>query len=148
MNEIGKQPKRGVRQAGVLAWMRLARIYHKISTVSARQFRGYDLSQAQFDVLAQIGASEGLTQQELATRLLVTKGNISQLLARMEQHGLIRRVQDGRCNGLHLTDAGRELARTVVPAHEALISELLAPLTDDEQRHLLALLRKLDHTLD
>ncbi len=128
--------------------MRLARIYHKISSVSARQFRSYDLSQAQFDVLAQIGAAEGLTQQELATRLLVTKGNISQLLARMEQHGLIRRVQDGRFNGLHLTDGGRALADRMVPAHEALISELLAPLTDDEQRTLLALLRKLDHALD
>ncbi len=139
--------KRGVRQASVLAWMRLARVFQKISAISARQFREFDLSQAQFDVLAQIGAAEGLTQQELARKLLVTKGNISQLLARMEQHGLIERVQDGRCNGLHLTATGRELARTVVPQHEALISGLLAPLSEAEQRELLRLLRKLDRGL-
>lgn len=139
--------ERGVRQASVLAWIRLARVFQKISTISAKQFRAFDLSQAQFDVLAQIGAAEGLTQQELACKLLVTKGNISQLLARMEQRGLIERVQDGRCNGLHLTAAGRELARTVVPQHEALISGLLAPLNEAEQRELLRLLRKLDRGL-
>lgn len=132
----------------MLAWLRLARVYHKIDGASARHFQAHDLSTAQFDVLAQIGAAEGITQQELAGALLVTKGNVSQLIGRMERQGLVRRCQEGRANTLFLTEAGRRMFDTVVPAQEALIAGLLAPLSADEQAQLLALLRKLDHGLE
>jgi DNA-binding MarR family transcriptional regulator len=48
---------------------------------------------------------------------------------------------------LSLTDRGRALFELVVPQQEALIAELLAPLSDEEQRELLHLLRKLDHAI-
>ena len=102
---------------------------------------------AQFDVLAHIGAAEGIVQQELADSLLVTKGNVCQLLNRMEQAGLIRRCQDGRANRLVLTEEGRRLCAEVVPEHKETIAKLFAPLTPEEQAQLLRLLRKLDHGL-
>ncbi len=142
--ERRRQPGPGLRQRGVLAWLRLARIYHKIDASSERLFRAQGLNTAQFDVLARVGAASGLTQQELADALLVTKGNISQLLRRMEQDGLIARRPAGRANRLTLTERGRALFERVVPAQEALVARHLAPLTDDEQRELLRLLRKLD----
>ena len=42
---------------------------------------------------------------------------------------------------------GQALYDTVVPQQEALVAQLLAPLAPDEQRELLRLLRKLDHSL-
>ena len=134
-----------LRDPAVLAWLRLARVYHKVDQASAVHLRSWHLSVAQFDVLAQIGAAPGLTQQELATALLVTKGNICQLLDRLERLGLVRRQQEGRANRLYLTEAGRALHDQVVPAQEALVAERLAALTPDEQAALLGLLRKLDH---
>lgn len=136
-----------IRQYGVLAWLRLARVFQKIDTRSERLFRASGLNTAQFDVLAKVGASGGITQQELADALLVTKGNISQLLSRMEQDGLITRRQEGRTNCLFLTERGRARFDQVVPRQEELIAGLLAPLSEEEQRELLALLRKLDHGL-
>jgi DNA-binding MarR family transcriptional regulator len=143
------QPTSGLRQPGVLAWLRLMRVFQKIDSASARHFQSKEpkLSTAQFDVLAQIGAAEGRTQQELAESLFVTKGNISQLLDRMERQGLVRRCQEGRTNTVFLTEQGRCLFDALVPAQEALIAGLLTPLTRDEQSQLLALLRKLDHEL-
>lgn len=134
-----------VRQPAVLAWLRLARVFQKIDTYSERFFRLHGLNTAQFDVLAKIGAASGMTQQELADALLVTKGNISQLLNKMEQDGLIARRQEGRTNCLFLTNRGQTLFEQVVPQQEALIAGLLTPLSDDEQHTLLRLLRKLDH---
>jgi len=141
-----------LRQPAVLAWLRLARVFQKIDTRSERFFRThelnteqFELNTAQFDVLAQVGAARGMTQQELADALLVTKGNISQLLSKLEQVGLIARRQEGRTNCLSLTKQGEALFQLVVPQQEALIADLLAPLSDDEQRELLRLLRKLDH---
>jgi DNA-binding MarR family transcriptional regulator len=125
--------------------MRLARVYHKMDRATMERLRPWELSVAQFDVLAQVGAHEGLTQQELAAALLVTKGNICQLLDRLEGVGLVRRQQEGRANRLYLTEAGRTLHDQVVPAQEALVAERLAALTPDEQAALLGLLRKLDH---
>ena len=136
-----------LRQPAVLAWLRLARVFQKIDTRSERFFRSQGLNTAHFDVLAQVGAARGMTQQELADALLVTKGNISQLLRKLEQFGLITRRQEGRTNCLSLTEQGQQLFDRVVPQQEALIADLLAPLSDAEQRELLRLLRKLDHAI-
>lgn len=145
MKQTPETKRAGLRQPAVLAWLRLARVFQKIDARSERFFRAHGLNTAQFDVLAQIGAASGMTQQALADALLVTKGNISQLLGRMEQDGLIARRQEGRANCLSLTERGQALFEVVVPAQEALIADLLAPLAPGEQIELLRLLRKLDH---
>jgi DNA-binding MarR family transcriptional regulator len=131
-----------------VAWLRLARVFQKVDTHSERFFRTYGLNTAQFDVLAHVGAASGITQQELADALLVTKGNISQLLARLEHDGLITRRPHGRTNCLFLTERGQALFEQVVPQQEAQIAELLAALSMPEQQELLRLLRKLDHGID
>ncbi len=136
-----------MRHPAVAAWLRLVRVFQKIDRVSVEHFRKWDLSPAQFDVLAHVGAAEGRTQQELADALLVTKGNVCQLLDRLERNGLIARRQDGRANRLYLTDAGRQLFATSVPVHEQLIAQQFVALTPEEQVRLLELLRKVDRAL-
>lgn len=137
-----------LRQPGVLAWLRLARVYQRIERESARWLDAWDLSLAQFDVLAQVGATEGLSQQELAEALLVTKGNISQLVAKMERRGLLARSQEGRALCLALTPAGRALYERVVPAHEQWLAQRTAALSPAELGQLVALLRTLDHAAE
>jgi DNA-binding MarR family transcriptional regulator len=136
-----------MRNPAVTAWLRLARVYQKVDHASAEHLRARDLSVAQFDVVAQVGVRPGLTQQELAQALLVTKGNICQLVDRLERMGLVRRQQEGRANRLYLTESGQALYAQAVPAQEAMVAERLGALTRDEQRTLLRLLRKLDHAL-
>ena len=129
---------------GLLAWLRLARVYQKIDRVSAVHLRGWGLSVAQFDVLARVGSRPGMTQQELAESLLVTKGNVCQLLDRMEADGLIERRREGRAKRLHLTPRGAALFAEVVPAQERMVERLFGVLDPNAQRELLALLRDLD----
>jgi DNA-binding MarR family transcriptional regulator len=124
--------------------MRLARVFKKVDAASARRFRARGLSVAQFDVLAQVGSAEGITQQELADRLLVTKGNVAQVLNGMEGRRWISRRQEGRSNHLYLTDEGRALFDDVVPTQEQSIAQSFSALSLSEQRTLLGLLRKLD----
>jgi DNA-binding MarR family transcriptional regulator len=147
MERSTQRYRKSLRQPAVLAWLRLARVFQKIDTLSERFFRSHELNTAQFDVLAQVGATSGMTQQDLADALLVTKGNISQLLSKLEHDGLVTRRQEGRSNCLYLTEQGQALFEKVVPQQEVLIADLLAPLSDDEQRELLRLLRKLDHEI-
>ena len=132
----------------MLGWLRLMRVFQKIDRASGEHLRAWDLSVAQFDVLAHVGASEGTTQQELADSLLVSKGNVCQLLDRMEGRGWILRRQEGRANRLFLTEEGRELFEEVVPAHEAMIAGRFSVLSEEEQSQLYELLRKFDRALD
>ncbi len=136
------------RHPAVFAWLRLARVFQKIDTHSERLFRTYGLNRAQFDVLAHVGAARSMTQQQLADALVVTKGNISQLLCKMEQDGLIARCHAGRTNYLSLTEDGQALFQRVVPQQEAQLTTLLASLSNAEQLELLRLLRKLDRSIE
>jgi len=143
--EVGEQS--GVRSRGVLSWLRLLAVFQKVDQLSAEHLRTWGLSVAQFDVLAQVGPAEGCTQADLAKALRVTKGNVCQLLDRMERDGLLRRQQEGRANRLYLTEHGRCLHDRVVPAQEALIHRLFSSLTRDKQIRFLGILRALDRSL-
>lgn len=135
------------RSIAIPAWLRLARVFQKVDRASVDLLRQWDLSVAQFDVLVQIGNAEGLTQQQLADRLLVTKGNVCQLLDRMEERGLLVRQQDGRANHLYLTEKGKDIRAEALPAQERLIEGIFVELPRVQQTALLASLRRLDHTL-
>lgn len=135
------------RSIAIPAWLRLARVFQKVDRATVDLLRQWDLSVAQFDVLAQVGNAEGLTQQQLADRLLVTKGNVCQLLDRMEERGLLIRQQEGRANHLYLTDRGKDIRAEALPAQERLIEGIFAELPRAQQTALLTSLRRLDHTL-
>lgn len=150
-NAIGanvRQAHAMTNRTAVLTWLRLMRVFHKIERVTSEQVREHGLSLSRFDLINQIGASEGRTQQKLADSLLVTKGNIPQLLDPLEREGFVQRRKCGRSNQIFLTDAGHALRDCVVGPHEDLIAQQMSALTPEEQNTLLTLLRKLDHALE
>ena len=136
-----------LRDAAVVAWLRLLRVEQKVSRTLTEDLRRWDLNLAQFDVLARVGGTEGTTQQELAEALLVTKGNVCQMLDRLQKRGLLVRRPDGRANRLFLTDEGRRLFEEVVPVHEALVAEQFSSLSTSERSQLMRLLGSLDRAL-
>ena len=74
---------------------------------------------------------EGMSQQELAERLYVTKGNVSGLLDRMVEAGLVERRSipgDRRSNALYLTAKGRDLANRGMAAQRAYVMRTLGTL--------------------
>ncbi len=133
------------RRVGLALWGRIARFYARQLRLASAHLRNWELSPAQFDVLATVGRHDGMTQQELAERLLVTQGNITQLLDKLERRGLLTRCREGRINRLHLTAPGRALHENVVQAQESFQAQQFDVLTPTEQRQLLTLLRKLQH---
>ncbi|CAN5655746.1 MAG: MarR family transcriptional regulator [Chloroflexia bacterium] len=132
----------------VRTWVRLMRVFHRIDRQSSDRFRDLSLSVGRFDVVNHAGLHEGATQQELADALLVTKGNICQLLDSLERDGLLRRQKEGRANRVYLTSTGREIRERAMERHISEISRSMSALDDDEQQTLLTLLRKLERGLD
>jgi DNA-binding MarR family transcriptional regulator len=139
----------GTRDPGMLSWLRMMRVYAHVDRRTAELLKEHDLTVAQFDVIAQVGAHEGTTQQGLADALMVTKGNVTQVLGRLEERGLIERRQipgrRGKC--LFLTADGWALNRRVVPAQEAMVCEAFSCVPVDDRQRLHAILSQLDRVL-
>jgi len=144
----GARGRRALRTPGVLAWLRLLRVWHKVSRATSEPLRRAGLTPGQFAVLATVGGAEGMAQQRLAGSLAVTQGNVCQLVDRLERAGLLERRPEGRTNRLFLTPRGRALFEEVVTAHEALVAAQFAALSREQQVQLHHLLRELDRSLD
>jgi|SRR5262245_4819171 DNA-binding MarR family transcriptional regulator len=131
----------------VKVWVKLARLYTLIERRLGQCLAEQGLSLSQFDVLATLWHGEGITQQELAEHLLVTKGNVVGLIDRVSAAGWVERrpdPDDRRANRLYLTNAGRERVSRAFPCHLADICKSFSQLTDDELRQMHQLLEKLD----
>ena len=82
--------------------------------------RSLGLTPSQFDVIATLGETEGMTCKELSEKTLVTKGTLTGVLDRLEKKGLIERMpsrEDRRCTLIRLTPKGDARFREVFPAH-------------------------------
>lgn len=132
-------------------WLQLVRVYEKLEHHAGSHLTGYDLTPAQYDVLAQLSDAPGITQQELAERLRVTKGNICGLIDRMEKRGFVERrmdPEDRRSNLLYVTPHGRQIAEKAIPAYAQFVREHLSVLSTEEQHTLQALLNKVESVLE
>lgn len=111
----------------------------------------FDTTLARFDVLAQIDREpRGPTMSELSRRLMVTKGNITDLMGRLESEGLVERRRhptDARIQHVFLTAKGRRLLVKMLPAHAAWLAQMLGDLSAEEQQTLYGLLGKLKASL-
>lgn len=124
----------------------MARVVSRTNRATAERLREQGLTTAQFDVIAQVGSARGPSQQELAEKLLVTQGNVCQVLDGLAKKGLVERRKEGRSNHLFLTPQGQELFDRIVPDQEAWQTERMSALSKEEQSELLQLLRKLERS--
>jgi DNA-binding MarR family transcriptional regulator len=90
------------------------------------------LTLPQFDVLAQLHRHpEGLLPSELTQALLVTAGNVTGIVRRLESQGVIERSrvpQDRRAVRLRLTQRGLTLMMGLLPAHARALEQILGPV--------------------
>lgn len=96
----------------------LVRTAHVVGLRFGEVFAAVDLTPTQFAVLMHLEDHEGLTQAELARRVLVRPQSIGALLTSMVEQGLVVRAGPGgrgRRAGIALTDAGREVLRRAWP---------------------------------
>ena len=103
----------------------------RIKLAMTERLKAVGLSVPQLDVLSTLTEQEGISQQELAIRLYVTKGNISGLLDRLVLAGLVERrsiAADKRSHSVFLTPAGRRLAEKGMKIHARFIDATLGQL--------------------
>lgn len=127
-------------------WIALARCYLTFSRSVAAKVSEYGLTTPQFGVLEALHHLGPLTLGDLADKLLVTGGNVTYVMDRLEEQGLVTRErcgQDRRVIWAKLTVKGRDVIGDAFPGHAEFVEELAAELAPEEQDALRSLLKKL-----
>ena len=108
-------------------------------------FGSYDIRPVQYAILAILHDNPGVKQAQIGEALNIKRANQVALIDELEERGLVarrHRPDDRRSHALHLTSAGRKLAKKLLALHakhEAHIAEQLGP---KEREQLLSLLRQ------
>lgn len=110
-------------------------------------FAQFGLSRGKFTLLMQLIASEnGLLPSEFAERAGVTRATVTSLLDGLERKQLVTRQShpsDRRMLSVYLTEKGRALMNEILPDHFCRTKDLMAHLSDREQKTFIKLLGKL-----
>jgi MarR family 2-MHQ and catechol resistance regulon transcriptional repressor len=105
-----------------------------------------NLTLSQFEILQALLHEEPLCQQELSSKILKTKSNITFVLDNMEKSLLVQRVrntENRKYVQVFLTDKGRKLIQDFFPDRVAMIVKIMNALTAEEQEIFQKLLKKL-----
>ena len=135
------------KQAPFISTMReLARTYQAFANFSDCHVRELGLTPPQFDVIATLGNTEGMSMKDLAEATLVTKGTLTGIVDRLEKKGLVRREvppENRRSFTVVLTDKGETLFEDTFYTHIAHLKPRFEQLTPAELKQLQQLLKKL-----
>ena len=128
-------------------WLRMLTCTTLIEGEIRRRLREqFDVTLPRFDLLAQLDrAPDGMTLGELSRRMMVTNGNITGLVDRLEEQGLVKRrtsPHDRRSQFVSMTAAGRRTFRSIARTHGDWIAEMFTGLSDSELEPLMRLLAK------
>ena len=127
--------------------------YH-IAQASVTSYAAFDrhigkpfaLRKEEFSLLMLLHVNGALSPKRLATTLTLTAPNLTLLLDRLQQRGLLRRERnpaDGRSQHIVLTEKGQRLARDTAAAAAPMERELQQHLSRAEHAMLIELLCRL-----
>lgn len=94
--------------------------FQQFESYSNQHFRELDLTPAQFDIIATLGNTSGMTCKQLGDKTLITKGTLTGVLDRLIDKGFVSKqscTEDNRVIYVKLTKSGEELFEKVFEAH-------------------------------
>ena len=128
-------------------WLRLLScetvIEQRLRTLLRKNF---SVTLPQFDVLSELErAGDPLTMSQLSKELMVSNGNVTGVIDRLEKTGFARRVRaehDRRVQYIELTAKGKKEFNKMASQHERWLADLLSELSLTEMGKLQDLLLK------
>jgi DNA-binding MarR family transcriptional regulator len=141
---LGSLPKHAHHRR---AWLELVRCFSSIERVLMRHFaQNFNSSLPRYDVLTALAlAPGGLTMGEVASMLMVTKGNITGVVRRLKEDGLVKKVtskSDRRIQSVSISAKGRRLWGKMQADYDKIIAEVLSGQSNEELQTLTKVLEK------
>ena len=129
-------------------WIRLLGVT-RVAESHLREFLrvGHSTTLPRFDVMAALYRRQGgVTMSELSRMLLVSNGNATTVVDRLENDGLVRRTQsdaDRRTVFVALTPCGLAQFETLAAEHEREVTKLFSTVTEADIETLTEILKRM-----
>lgn len=102
-------------------------------------------------LMGMIARQGEINQKDLLDLLDIRPSSLSEMLGKLEAEGYILRQKDEadkRSVIISITESGRHIVSQTMQARREYVDHLFAPLSVEEQEHMIALLEKLAETWD
>lgn len=129
----------------------LAECMQGFERFSGESVRECGLTHAQFDIIATLGNTPGMTYKELGQKTLITKGTLTGVIERLEQKRLVVRERsegDKRSFFVRLTPEGEDVFKNAFPKVVAHGKKLFAAYSEDDFDAMERALARLKHVID
>jgi MarR family transcriptional regulator, organic hydroperoxide resistance regulator len=116
-------------------WIAVAKVHGLVEKAMVIGLAPLELKLPHYEILANVYRFSGLTQQDLANRMLVGRSNLSMLLPELERRRLVTRVpdkDDRRLRRLSLTPEGRVLTMRALQVQVRVIEQVMEVLSADD----------------
>lgn len=128
-------------------WLKLLKLSSGIEAELRRRLReDHETTLPRFDVLAALARHpQGLKMSDLSGYLKVSNGNVTGIVDRLTEEGLVLRVSvpgDRRAQIARLTPKGQQSFDTLAAAHETWVDDLLSGLSIEDALTLASILDK------
>lgn len=125
-------------------------------SVLHRQFNNYimdhlkdhEINSSQYVFLTMLYKEDGITQEELSSRLYMCKSATTKALKKLEQMNYIKRLRsttDKRAYNVYLTEKARKEEQLMMSLLDSWVDVITCDLTEKELQVLLPLLEKMGH---
>ncbi len=125
-------------------WLRLITNTNIIEKEIRNLFRSeFKVTLPRFDLMSALYREPGgLTMGELSRKLLVSNGNVTGIVERLQKEGLVKRWSlptDRRIYSVGLTPKGRTDFKVMADRHKEWVADILGDLSDDDVLPMIAL---------
>ena len=139
MNALPLANAEPVAKDHVRLWLRILKVHKTVESELRERFRvEFGTTLPRFDVMAALSRNEtGMKMSELSRMLMVSNGNVTGIVDRLTDAGLMLREAvpgDRRAARVRLTKKGNTEFARQAEAHEKWVSELLGGLSGEDSQ--------------
>ena len=144
MEKLGGAPQ---TKSSLRLWLRLLSATTLIEkSIRLKLSSEFASTLPRFDVLSALFRHPaGLTMGELSKQLLVSNGNVTGVVSKLVEDGLVQRTRssaDGRTYFARLTPGGHKAFQRMARVHEGWVNDVFAAMEPAEIEQLMALLAR------
>ncbi|KZL05037.1 HTH-type transcriptional regulator MhqR [Pseudovibrio axinellae] len=134
----------------VRLWLHMLKAVRTVeSALRERLRKHFEMTLPRFDVMATLYAvPEGLRMTELSEQLVVSSGNVTGIVEKLVEDGLVERQSmenDRRAHLVKTTDKGRKLMEEATTAHRAWVDELLNEVSEPDVARAISIMLDIRH---
>ncbi len=148
--EAGLETEADTKRLGL--WVRLISNSNIVEKEIRNLFRSeFDVTLPRFDLMSALYREQaGLTMGELSKRLLVSNGNVTGIVERLQKEGLVKRwvlPTDRRIYSVGLTPKGRTEFKEMADRHKEWIADIFGGMSEDDISHMIDLMDRMRDSL-